>query len=150
MGFSSVGARVTEVAARLPGRPINGQNAGNQVAGRSGGRNQPRQPVPVAPLPRASGTNDAQVIDALSQRVADLEARLAALESVLEVSAGGGSVTLVAAGSITLSASTITLSASGVTLDAAMTSTGGVISCDTIIAQSVVGSSYTPGAGNVW
>jgi hypothetical protein len=25
-----------------------------------------------------------------------------------------------------------------------------VVKCDTMIANSVVGSSYTPGAGNVW
>jgi hypothetical protein len=150
MGFSSVGARVTEVAARLPGRPINGPNAGNPVAGRAGGRSAPRQAVPLAPLPRASGNNDAQLIDALSQRITELEARLATLESALDVGPNGAYVTISAGGPIRLSASTVSVSAAGVTLDVATTSATGVVSCDTIIATNVVGSSYTPGAGNIW
>jgi hypothetical protein len=35
-------------------------------------------------------------------------------------------------------------------VSAAMAKFAGTIQCDTIIAKNVVGSSYTPGAGNVW
>jgi hypothetical protein len=31
-----------------------------------------------------------------------------------------------------------------------MSKFSGVVQCDTLIASSVVGSSYTPGAGNIW
>ncbi|MBL8729350.1 MAG: hypothetical protein JNM25_13010 [Planctomycetes bacterium] len=34
--------------------------------------------------------------------------------------------------------------------NAAMNENTGVVRCDTLIANSVVASSYTPGAGNVW
>lgn len=37
-----------------------------------------------------------------------------------------------------------------VSLEAAIAKCSGTVQCDTIIANSVVGSSYTPGAGNVW
>jgi len=35
-------------------------------------------------------------------------------------------------------------------VDAGMSKFSGVVQCDTLIATSVVASSYTPGAGNVW
>jgi hypothetical protein len=31
-----------------------------------------------------------------------------------------------------------------------MAETSGVLKCDTLVANSVVASSYTPGAGNIW
>ena len=37
-----------------------------------------------------------------------------------------------------------------INLDTPMTQTGGVIRAGTIIADSVVATSYSPGAGNVW
>lgn len=35
-------------------------------------------------------------------------------------------------------------------VSAAQAKFSGIVQCDTIIAKTVVGSSYTPGAGNVW
>jgi hypothetical protein len=37
-----------------------------------------------------------------------------------------------------------------VEVDGAMAKFNGVVECDTLIANSVVAASYTPGAGNVW
>ena len=37
-----------------------------------------------------------------------------------------------------------------ITVNAGMSKFSGVVQCDTIIANSVVGASYTPGAGNIW
>ena len=37
-----------------------------------------------------------------------------------------------------------------VNVDAGMTRVSGVLNTDTLVAQSVVSSSYTPGAGNIW
>lgn len=51
---------------------------------------------------------------------------------------------------VTISASTITLSAGSVDIQAGMTSSSGTVQCQTLIANSVVGTSYTPGAGNIW
>ena len=79
---------------------------------------------------------------------------------------GGGEITLERGGeSISMTASTISIvssatvevqatqvdvSAAMVNVDAAMSQFSGVVKCDTLIATSVVGTSYTPGAGNVW
>jgi uncharacterized protein involved in type VI secretion and phage assembly len=53
-------------------------------------------------------------------------------------------------GSVNLDASTVTVNASTVTVNASMSRFSGVVQTDTLIATSVVGTSYTPGAGNIW
>ena len=53
-------------------------------------------------------------------------------------------------GSINVDASSITVNASTVTVNASMSRFSGVVQADTVIATSVVGTSYTPGAGNIW
>ena len=76
--------------------------------------------------------------------------------SVEITDANGNAVKLAADGITIHCASKLTLAASEVELDAAMVFVnsgmarfGGVIQCDTLVANSVVSSSYTPGAGNV-
>lgn len=53
-------------------------------------------------------------------------------------------------GSVNVDASTITVNAATVTVNAGMSRFSGVVQADTVIASSVVGTSYTPGAGNIW
>ena len=48
------------------------------------------------------------------------------------------------------SATSLTLRAPLVHVEAALTEFMGVVTCQTVIADSVVAASYTPGAGNVW
>ena len=86
-------------------------------------------------------------------------------EATLTDSSGGEIVLMVAGNTITMStsgisietssecsinASTVSVSAGSVTVDAGMSKFSGVVQCDTLVANSVVSSSYTPGAGNVW
>jgi uncharacterized protein involved in type VI secretion and phage assembly len=59
-------------------------------------------------------------------------------------------ITVDSSGPVNINAATVNVSASMVQVDAAMSRFSGVIQCDTIIATSVVGTSYTPGAGNIW
>jgi phage baseplate assembly protein V len=76
----------------------------------------------------------------------------------IEVSdASGNSIVLEPAGiSITASAkvrvvaSTIEISAGMLEVNAGMAKFSGIVSCETMQATSVIASSYTPGAGNVW
>ena len=35
-------------------------------------------------------------------------------------------------------------------VDAGMSKFSGVVQCDTLISNSVISASYTPGAGNIW
>lgn len=59
-------------------------------------------------------------------------------------------VTVQSSAKITLNASQVEVSAAQVSVSAGMSSFSGVVQTPTVIATSVVGSTYTPGAGNVW
>lgn len=60
-------------------------------------------------------------------------------------------ITITAAAKITINAGAmVEVSASAVNVSAAMSKFSGVVQCDTLITNSVVSASYTPGAGNVW
>lgn len=77
--------------------------------------------------------------------------------SVLVEDSNGNSVKLESAGitvnasaKVTVQASQVAVSASLVTVDAGMSKFSGVVKADTVICNSVISASYTPGAGNIW
>lgn len=59
-------------------------------------------------------------------------------------------ITINASAKVTVNASQVAISAGMVTVDAGMSKFSGVVQADTIITNSVISSSYTPGAGNIW
>ncbi|RKH58494.1 phage baseplate assembly protein V [Corallococcus llansteffanensis] len=59
-------------------------------------------------------------------------------------------VTVTASAKVTVNASTAEISAGMLTVNAGMSKFSGVVQADTVITNSVVSASYTPGAGNVW
>lgn len=59
-------------------------------------------------------------------------------------------VTVQSAGRVNVSASQVEVTAGQVTVNAAISNFSGVVKCDTLIATTVVASTYTPGAGNIW
>jgi uncharacterized protein involved in type VI secretion and phage assembly len=59
-------------------------------------------------------------------------------------------VTIDAAAKVTVNAAQVAVSAAMVTVDAGMSKFSGVVQADTVIANSVISASYTPGAGNIW
>jgi uncharacterized protein involved in type VI secretion and phage assembly len=59
-------------------------------------------------------------------------------------------ITVEAAAKVTVNAAQVAISAGMVTVDAGMSRFSGVVQADTVIANSVVSASYTPGAGNIW
>ena len=68
----------------------------------------------------------------------------------------GNSVTLEAAGivvngsaKVTINASTVEISSGMVTVNSGMSRFSGVVQSDTLISNSVISASYTPGAGNI-
>jgi uncharacterized protein involved in type VI secretion and phage assembly len=89
-----------------------------------------------------------------------------ATEKVEITQSAGGKITLDAGGStvviepagitlrtgakVKVEASQVDVSAGMVKVDAAMSKFSGVVKCDTLIATTVVSTTYTPGAGNVW
>ena len=66
----------------------------------------------------------------------------------IEMSASG--ITITSSAKVTVQASQVDITASMVKVDAGMSTFSGVVQCDTLITNSVVSSSYTPGAGNLW
>jgi len=59
-------------------------------------------------------------------------------------------ITVTAAAKVTINASQVAVSAGIVTVDAGISKFSGVVQCDTMISNSVISASYTPGAGNIW
>ena len=59
-------------------------------------------------------------------------------------------ITVTASAKVTVNASQVAISAGLVTVDAGMSRFSGVVQADTVISNSVVSASYTPGAGNIW
>ncbi len=75
----------------------------------------------------------------------------------VEIKRGGQSmkmtsseVSINSSGKVSIQAATVNVSASMVQVDAGMSKFSGVLQADTVIANAVVGTSYTPGAGNIW
>jgi uncharacterized protein involved in type VI secretion and phage assembly len=59
-------------------------------------------------------------------------------------------VTVTASAKVTVNASQVAVSAGMVTVDAGMSKFSGVVQADTVICNSIISASYTPGAGNIW
>jgi uncharacterized protein involved in type VI secretion and phage assembly len=59
-------------------------------------------------------------------------------------------ITITAAAKVTLNAGQVAVSAGMVTVDAGMSKFSGVVQCDTLISNTVISATYTPGAGNIW
>lgn len=79
---------------------------------------------------------------------------------------GGGTIEFIAAGTtiivdsqgvsvqtpskVSVSASQVEVTAGQVTVNAALSNFSGIVKCDVLQATTVISSTYTPGAGNVW
>lgn len=59
-------------------------------------------------------------------------------------------VTINASAKVTVNGSTVDVNASAVTVNAGTSKFSGVVQCDTLISNSVISASYSPGAGNIW
>ncbi len=70
----------------------------------------------------------------LRERLERLERSLEGLGDVLNVRPGGR----------------LEINATSIEANCAMSNFTGVVRCHSIVATTVVGSSYTPGAGNIW
>jgi phage baseplate assembly protein gpV len=86
-----------------------------------------------------------------------VRATLTDMGNRLTCTAGGSTVTLSPSGVkietgglVEVQASMMKLSAGMVSVEAGLSTFSGVLMCDTLISTTVVASTYTPGAGNVW
>lgn len=61
-----------------------------------------------------------------------------------------GGITVQAAAQVTITAAQVKVSAGQVTVSAGMSKFSGVVQADTVITNTIVAATYTPGAGNIW
>jgi uncharacterized protein involved in type VI secretion and phage assembly len=59
-------------------------------------------------------------------------------------------ITITGAAKVTVNAGQVAVSAGMVTVDAGMSKFSGILQADTVICNTIVSASYTPGAGNIW
>lgn len=59
-------------------------------------------------------------------------------------------ITITASAKVTVNAAQVAVSASMVKVDSGMSIFSGVVKCDTLISNTVISTTYTPGAGNIW
>jgi hypothetical protein len=59
-------------------------------------------------------------------------------------------VSIESPGTVSVQASRVNVSAATVNVDAAVSTFSGVVRCDVLQATTVISSTYTPGAGNIW
>lgn len=59
-------------------------------------------------------------------------------------------ITITTPAKLSVSASTVEISAGMVTVNAGMSKFSGVVQADTVISNTVISATYTPGAGNIW
>ena len=75
----------------------------------------------------------------------------------VEFTSGGSTFTIDTQGvtvntslNVTIQATQVSVSAAMVKVDAGISKFSGVVQADTIITNSIISASYTPGAGNIW
>jgi hypothetical protein len=67
-----------------------------------------------------------------------------------QIADGGNSVSVSGSGVSIVSSGPVRIAAPMIVEDAPTVTNQGITQTDTLIAQTVMGSSYTPGAGNMW
>ena len=67
-----------------------------------------------------------------------------------KITLSGGNITIEASAKVEVKASQIDLSAGVITLDSAMVLASGMVKCTTLQTETVIATTYTPGAGNIW
>jgi uncharacterized protein involved in type VI secretion and phage assembly len=112
-----------------------------------------------------NGTRIAIVEQSNGQEKVEIELPSGSVKATL-TDAGGGKITLKAgtntvkltasgitiqsASKVEVKAPSVSVTAATVQVDAAISDFSGIVLCDTLVTNSVVSPSYTPGAGNVW
>ncbi|HEU0015683.1 MAG TPA: hypothetical protein VFQ45_18545, partial [Longimicrobium sp.] len=61
-----------------------------------------------------------------------------------------GAITITTGGDVKVEGTKLKVTAGMVTVDAAMSTFSGMVKCDVLQTNSVISTSYTPGAGNIW
>ena len=109
----------------------------------------PKSPVqPNDPLAQRIQTLE-QHVNSLQTLVSTLQSRLNKIESAVQVN-NAGHVTIGQSGTVTIQGGIVKIKAASVDVQAATSKFSGQVQTDTVVTNSVISKSYTPGAGNIW
>lgn len=112
----------------------------------------PRAPLPCCRHTIVEGDEQLVIETASGQRITLQQSSASVLIEDANgntIRLGPAEISITAGQKVVLSASQVDINASMVTVNAGISKFSGVIQADTLIANSVVASSYTPGGGNV-
>jgi hypothetical protein len=159
-GFEAIGS-VSGVRSRAVRRPLT-----------SRARTQPKQASPsftqskkrtVIKKSKPLTKSPTQPNDPLNQRMQNLEHlvstlqatinvlqnRISKIESTVQVD-NAGNMTITLAGKFKVNATIVDINAGSIKANAGLSKFSGTLQSDTVITDSVVSKTYTPGAGNIW
>lgn len=158
-GLEAIGS-ASVVRSRAVKRPLTSRSRTQQQALRI-----PRQSKKNTVMNKSKPLtkSPAQPIDPLAQRVQTLEQqvrtleatistfqnRLSKIEAAVQVD-NAGNITITLPGKFKVNASIVDISASSIKANAGLSKFSGTVQSDTLITNTVVSKSYTPGAGNIW
>jgi hypothetical protein len=141
------GVRSRAVRRPLTSRARNKQQT-SRIPTRSKKTTVAKKTNPLSKSPALPNDPLVQRIQTLEQQVSTLLAtidalqnRLATIESAVHVNNSG---------QVTVQGTTVKLNGSMIDVQAATSRFSGVVQSDTLITNSVISKSYTPGAGNIW
>jgi len=83
-------------------------------------------------------------------KVTDAGTKVEATNGSSSVTIDPAGVTIETGATVTVQASSVDVTAGMVSVSAGLSSFSGVVQCDALITNTVVSTTYTPGAGNVW
>lgn len=86
----------------------------------------------------------------VSVTISDAGQKVVASNGSSSVTIDPGGVTVRTGANVTVEASMVKISAGMVTVDAGLSTFSGVVKCDVLATNTVISTTYTPGAGNVW
>jgi hypothetical protein len=109
-----------------------------------------RPPLPMGAAAALQMKADGSAPVQMSGGGAAPPAQQASAPAPVPTTLSGATVKVDAAGQVSISGASISLTAGTIDLNAGRVRSTGVVEAPTVVAQSVVGSSYTPGAGNVF
>ena len=90
-----------------------------------------------------------QQVNSLQTLVNTLQSQLHTIASAIQVD-NTGNITIDLAGKFKINATIVDINASSIKANAGLSKFSGVVQADSVVTNSVVSSTYTPGAGNIW
>ncbi len=139
------------------GRPASPRTAGHEAGPAIAGPGDPRlahagaSAAGLLHLQRTVGNAAVTALVAPTvQRQVEIDEMSSDIAPMADAAPGPAGEAPAAGSPVTSDGGGTTITGPTITLDAAMTRANGVLHADTIVADTVVASSYTPGAGNLY